>query len=322
MDRTIRLLSFGLLLLMLAPQMGHGQEQRPAALAAGRADVLTGFNQNFSMMPYLSPTMCDNIRQLRPRLLRYPGGTVTHSWDWRRGVITSRKSRVSHPIDEVKKLADYTGAKFVFVLDVLNKSVEDQIQMLASIEQLGVEVAFIEMGNELYAQNEEYVAAFPSGKDYALRVNSWIPELRKRFPKAKIAALLLGRKVRKGNERMYSWNRQVVDATFNGVDAYIYHIYINPNSTFEQEKSEFVEVTQNAKTGSKELWITEYGSNQDRANPTYYVELEALSNFVESFPNVTIALNHQLVGGTKNKLTEDGSRLVEEGQLFLRRAQR
>lgn len=322
MDRTIRLLSFVLLLLILLPQMGHGQDQRPAALAAGRTDVLTGFNQNFSMMPYLSPTMCDNIRQLRPRLLRYPGGTVTHSWDWRRGIITSRKSRVYHPIDEVKKLADYTGAKFVFVLDVLNKSVEDQIQMLASIEQLGVEIAFIEMGNELYSQNEEYVAAFPSGKDYALRVNSWIPELRKRFPKAKIAALLLGRKVRKGNERMYSWNRQVVDATFNGVDAYTYHIYINPNSTFEQEKSEFVEVTQNAKTGRKELWITEYGSNQDRANPTYYVELEALSNFVESFPNVTIALNHQLVGGTKNKLTEDGSRLVEEGQLFLRRAQR
>ncbi|MBP6759888.1 MAG: hypothetical protein KA133_11605, partial [Flavobacterium sp.] len=109
------------------------------------------------------------------------------------------------------------------------------------------------------------------------------------------------------------------DNTFKNVDAYTYHLYINEFATFAEEKTDFIEVTKNAKTESKELWITEYGNNQDKTNASYYTELSALADFMESYPNVTIALNHQLIGGTKNKLTEDGNGFVEEGNLFLKR---
>jgi hypothetical protein len=281
--------------------------------------VLIGFNQNFSMMPNMNEAIYKNIQLLKPQMLRYPGGTVTHSWNWKEGVIMTRKNKSVHPIVEIKTLTDYTNADFVFVLDILNKTLSDQIEMLTAIEKLGVEIKYIELGNELYAQDDNYKKVFPTGKDYALRVNEWLPELKKKFPNSKIAALLLGRKVKESNDRMYNWNKQVVENTINKIDAYTNHIYINENKTFEDKKSEFISVTQKANTKDKELWITEYGNNQDKSNPNYYDELTKLADFVENYPNVTIALNHQIIDGTKNKLTADGIDFVEEGKMFLKR---
>jgi hypothetical protein len=284
--------------------------------------VITGYNQNFSMMPNMTGAMYKNIQQLKPQMLRYPGGTVTHSWNWQEGVIESRASKSTHPISEIKTLTEVTGATFVFVLDILNKSLKDQITMLKAIEQLGVKINYIELGNELYAQDEYYKEIFPTGKNYAIKVNEWLPELRSNFPNAKIAALLLGRKVKDSNSRMYNWNLQVIENTFYTIDAFTYHIYINENETFEAEKKEFEEVTKKAQTGNKPLWITEYGSNQDKTKPSYYTELAKLADFVESYPNVSIALNHQIVGGTKSKLSDDGSTFLEEGMLFLKRTKK
>jgi hypothetical protein len=284
--------------------------------------VITGFNQNFSMMPNMTDALYKNIQALKPQMLRYPGGTVTHSWDWQHGIIETRKSKNVHPIDEIKTLTDLTKAQFVFVLDIANKSLDDQIKMLSAIEALGVAINYIELGNELYAQEDEYKRVFPSGKDFAAKVNKWVPALRKRFPNAKIAALLLGRMVKPANKRMYNWNREVVDNTINTIDAFTYHIYINEKSTFEQEKNEFLTVTQDANTKNKDLWITEYGNKQDKSNARYYTELAALANFVESFPNVRIALNHQIIGGTKSKLNDDGTAFNEEGEMYLKRIQK
>ncbi len=281
--------------------------------------VKTGFNQNFSMMPNMTEELYKNIKKLKPQILRYPGGTVTHSWDWKNGIIKTRKSKSVHKIEEIKTLTDYTNAKFVFVLDILNSSVSDQIEMLKEIEKLGVSIDYIELGNELYGKKDDYIKIFPTGKHYANKVNQWIIVLRQNFPKAKIAALLSSRKVKPSNTRLFQWNRQVVDNTISNIDAYTYHIYINENSTFEQKKRDFIEVSNQAKTKQKEIWITEYGNQQDKSMQSYYAELEALANFIETYPNVTIALNHQIIGGTKNKLTEDGNGFVKEGQLFLKR---
>jgi alpha-L-arabinofuranosidase len=281
--------------------------------------VLTGFNQNFSMMPNLDNALIKNIQILDPQILRYPGGTVTHSWNWREGIIEKRNSSKVHPISEIKSLIDSTGADFIFVLDIANKSIEDQIEMLISIQELGVDIKYIELGNELYAQEDNYKEVFPTGKKYAEKVNTWVPQLKAKFPNAKIAALLSGRLVKESNTRLYYWNSEVVDNSNQFVDAFTYHIYINENTDFENEKNDFSSVALAAKTGNKPLWITEYGNKQDKSNPNYYLELSKLADFVETFPNVTIALNHQIVGGTKAKLSEDGKEFNEEGQLFLNR---
>lgn len=305
--------SFFLLSCSIAPKLTTDADPIQTKL------VKTGFNQNFSMLPQMNEELYLNIQKLKPQILRYPGGTVSHNWDWKNGVIETRKPKAVHKIEELKKLVEYTNAKFVIVLDILNKSLTDQIQMLQEIEKLQIPIEYIELGNELYAQDDHYKNIFPTGKEYADRVNQWIPSLRKHFPNAKIGALLLGRKVRESNDRMYHWNRQVVDNTINTVDAYTYHIYINENATFLEEKEDFITVSNNAKTKQKELWITEYGNKQDKSIPSYYTELNDLADFVENYPNVTIALNHQIIDGTKNKLTDDGKNFVEEGLLYLKR---
>lgn len=312
-------LIIGLVLTFNCSTVKKTNSESSTAIDNNISIVKTGFNQNFSMMPNMTEVLYKNIQKLKPQILRYPGGTVTHSWNWRKGVIETRNSDKVHKIDEIKTLVDYTNAKIVFVLDILNKPLSDQIQMLKEIEKLMVPIEYIELGNELYAQEEDYIKIFPTGKNYADRVNEWLPTLRQNFPKAKIAPLLLGRKVKESNERMYQWNRQVVDNTISKIDAYTYHIYINEKSTFQEEKSDFIEVFNQAKTKKKEIWITEYGNKQDKSAESYYVELDSLANFVETFPNVTIALNHQIIGGTKNKLTEDGKEFVEEGLMYLKR---
>lgn len=312
--------TLAVILFLSCGDLKHRNQESTANNTTNTESVVkTGFNQNFSMMPNMTDDLYKNIQKLKPQILRYPGGTVTHSWDWQNGVILSRKSNSVHKIEEIKTLTDYTQAKFVFVLDILNRSLSDQVLMLKEIELLGVSIEYIELGNELYAQEEKYKEVFPTGKHYADKVNEWIPVLKQNFPKAKIAALLLGRIVKESNQRMFQWNRLVVDNTINQIDAFTYHIYINENSTFKKEKSDFLSVMNKAQTKQKEIWITEYGNNQDKSKQSYFVELDSLANFVETCPNVTIALNHQIIGGTKNKLTEDGKGFDDEGLLFLER---
>jgi hypothetical protein len=48
-------------------------------------------------------------------------------------------------------------------------------------------------------------------------------------------------------------------------------------------------------------------------------DLSQLADFIESYPNVTIALNHQLINGDMDKITPDASALTPAGQMFASR---
>jgi alpha-L-arabinofuranosidase len=194
--------------------------------------------------------------------------------------------------------------------------------MLNAIKSLGVPIEFIELGNELYFNEADYVAAFPTGTDYAVKANTWITQLRTAFPTAKISAVLQCNNATASNPRFANWNSQVVANTIASVDAYTYHIYIPVGGSFQSRKAEFETVLTNTNTLAKELWITEYGNQNDITDPNYYSDLEALADYVERYPKVTIALNHLIVGNNKNKLTSDGLSFTAEGQRFLIRASR
>ena len=102
----------------------------PVGLCANEADsdvqsrgrVLIGFNSKWSYIPAPHEAGYDafvrNVRSLEPRALRYPGGTITHRWDWRTGAIESRKKgTVVNPIEHLTQLVDHTEVEIVFVLD-------------------------------------------------------------------------------------------------------------------------------------------------------------------------------------------------------------
>jgi hypothetical protein len=290
-----------------------------SAHAVASEAVLKGFNQNWSVLPSLkTPGLVEAIKSLKPAMLRYPGGTVTHSWDWQAGSIKTRKTATSHRLENVAELKTKSGSELIIVLDVVNRTLADQLQMLNELQSLGVNISHIELGNELYAQEDSYIEKFATGADYARLFTEWASTLKKNFPNAKLGAVLLGRPVGERNRRSVTWNEQVVPGCSNVADAFIYHVYINENETAASTIERFKRVAEKAKTGSKDLWITEYGNKHPAGTPEHGRELIKLAKFLENYPHVKIVLNHQLIGGEMPKISPDMS-LTREGELYLSR---
>ena len=65
---------------------------------------LTGFNLKWRNLPPVSnQQMINNIKLLKPKILRYPGGSITHDWNWQAGLPTIPLSNdVYHPITDLK----------------------------------------------------------------------------------------------------------------------------------------------------------------------------------------------------------------------------
>ncbi len=287
------------------------------------SNIIIGFNQNWSFLPPLnSPVFISNIKKLKPEMIRFPGGTIAHHWDWRTGKFDKpREKDFVHPIGDVKQLVDSVPVKIIFDLDIVNGTVDDQIAMLDSVHSLGVPIEYIELGNELYSRIHGYETEFPDGNAYADTVNAWVPKLRNAYPKAKIAALHIGKT--SDLPRQKTWNEQVVKRV-KDIDAFTYHIYISEGQDFEKRKAIFFGAYFNP--DKKPLWITEYGNLNEATKEDYLVELSKLVEFVESLPGVTIALNHAMVsvGVNRSKIERStlGNTFTKEGEMFVERAKK
>lgn len=273
-------------------------EEDPNSQESGFKNVITGYNVRWRNTPDFATSNVETlIDSLQTGMFRYPGGTVTHKWNWQTGQLTDGpgKSDVTHLIGDIKNLADSTNAKVAFVLDVVKSSIEDQINMLNAAN---VPVEYIELGNELYAP--DYIPEFPTGAVYADTINSWVPKLRANFPNAKIGAVLLGRYVGPSNPRSNTWNTDVYDNITEPIDAHIYHIY-NSNTinggTGEDTAGRLSRLDQVfINDNSVETWITEYGDKSQDYNETL-VLADAL---VKAPYNATVLLNHCVIAASGN----------------------
>jgi len=288
-------------------------------------NLTTGFNQNWSYLPQLdNSVLIENINKLSPKMIRYPGGTVVHSWDWKKGATSKIQLKDEiHPITDVKKLVDQTGVKMMIVLDVAYSTLTNQMQMLDSLHALGVAIDYIELGNELYSRDKKhnYPAIFPDGKAYVDTIAKWAPKLKAAYPKAKIAALLLSRTSE--FPKVASWNPLVTNAVNKAkvaIDAYTYHIYIFSGDNYGNRIADFN--LAKVPTPGKEIWITEYGNLNPSADANYLTELNKLADYVEA--NFDITLSHAIIGNRpehRGKLdtSTHGRTFTPEGKLFLKR---
>jgi hypothetical protein len=77
-------------------------EIKTNAVQMGEDNVIIGLNQNWSNLPQLNdPILIKNINKLSPEMIRFPGGTVTHKWNWRTGG-TGNSWDEEHQIGEIK----------------------------------------------------------------------------------------------------------------------------------------------------------------------------------------------------------------------------
>ena len=273
--------------------------------------ALYGFNSKWIHIPDVKAAsyrkFIRNVKSLKPQLLRYPGGTITHSWNWREGKMT-KKDQITfvNPIKNITATVKKTSVDVVFVLDIIHSSLDDQIKMLKASK---LPVKYIELGNEIYAG--EYKKQLPTGKDYAQLVNKWTPKLRQNFPKAKLSVTLLGRTPQ--GTRLKSWN-ELVHAHVKDVDAYTYHIYVKGTSVAERLK-EYESVL--LAPQDKEIWVTEYGiKNEDKLNSTaqkkYIKQLDELRRYIELHSQ--IALCHILITRDEIPVSDNYSAIKAGGQ--------
>lgn len=278
------------------------------------SSVVTGYNMRWRNTPSITKTNVASLMDsLKTGVFRYPGGTVTHKWNWKNGYITGGAAATDfvHKIEDVKRVVDTTKAKVSFVLDVVNSSLKDQIEMIKAAK---VPVSYIELGNELYAP--DYTTEFPTGKAYADTINSWVPELRKEFSGVKIGAVLIARTTNK--DRSKTWNNDVTKNITKPVDAHIYHVYIAKDESVADRitrlASKFVS------DSSVETWITEYGDKGQTVSKTF----DLAKKLTASPYNAKLMLNHCIIAVSGNftkikKTTSNANKytFTDEGIAFL-----
>jgi hypothetical protein len=132
----------------------------------------------------------------------------------------------------VKQLSDALGAHTIVILDVVNLSLDDQHAMLRELRRINVPFSHVELGNELYAREDDYIARLPTGVDYGTQANRWAASVKAVFYDVKVAALLLAREFGAANIRGQNWNTDVLSAPTDSIDAWVFNLYI-PLSYFE-----------------------------------------------------------------------------------------
>lgn len=356
-------------------------------------NLITGFNVKWNKLPVLSTTLSDSIKCLEPAMLRYPGGTITHKWDWQSGMPDDGQDYTAiHKIQDVVNLSYSTGTKMIFVIDIFS-TMNEQLQMLRMFNQkMNIKagtsgqnyIEYVELGNEIYGTKYQLNTdangyTYKTGEQYAIAIEPWATAIKNEF-NCKIGVSLVSTSVG-GNDRKRGWNRGTVDEDHitltttttdeNGcpitttvidtvttnlggvlpyvnthpnlkskIDAYIYHLYIaadnpctpqNESSTAEARIEDFealrtLDINEpNGGTAGKEIWITEYGNLNDTENQYDLEQLGVLTNYIQSNPDITIALNHVMVaGGTgspqMSKLDATTLAYTSGGNYFLRRA--
>ncbi|RMI34272.1 hypothetical protein [Nocardia stercoris] len=224
------------------------------------------------------PAFADALAAVGPGLLRVQGGTTSQWLDWRTGLFTEgdgggfagrNDGRPPILLGDWAELARKTGATPIFDLNVLNSTVDDQLDMLRAAQRLGMPVRYVELGNELWVPMSPYSSAFPTGADYGRAVNDWIAAIRQEFPQARIAvaAAVAGPSMSLLGPRYADWNAGLY-ATVRDADAVVFHPYwiVDPiaadlSSTAAGGVAAWNDLAQHSIAdvpAELDVWITEY----------------------------------------------------------------
>ncbi|WP_327144128.1 hypothetical protein [Nocardia sp. NBC_01327] len=232
------------------------------------------------------PAFLDALAAVGPGLVRVQGGTTSQWIDWRTGLFqqqsghdfASNDGRPPLLLTDWAEILRRTGATPIFDLNVLNSTVDDQLAMLREAQRLGLPVRYVELGNELWVPLPEYVAAFPTGADYARIMNDWIVAIRGEFPQARIAVAAVddSSPIALASPRLKSWNRLLYQ-TIRGADAVVFHPYwiVDPvaadiGSTAGGGVVAWTQLMQRALSqvpSGLEVWYTEYNQMGREASP-------------------------------------------------------
>ncbi|MCI2976595.1 MAG: hypothetical protein MP439_11075 [Ferrimicrobium sp.] len=206
-----------------------------------------GTNLDYSGVaePYGVASVIDAVTSAAPGTIRYPGGAISNYWDWQTGTVNQppstsvtnsgrtktkpgRYRRYGFTLTTLKKITHATGAVPIFDLNVMTSTLSDQLEMLTTAAQMGIPVRYIELGNEFYLPDSNYLRAFPTPRSYADLVASWAPAIRAAFPNAQIAAVASAERT---TPRERQWNSILLSIAARDINAVTLHDYPSIQAT-------------------------------------------------------------------------------------------
>lgn len=316
----------------------YGQTSIVTTSNITRPTPKVGHMLNYLTKPtWTNQSFIDSVKTLNLEIIRYPGGTESQYFDWQTGRSVPASlwtnstlfnhsyigtvPHISYPLSELLYFYQQTNIKPIFCLNLLTKTLSNQIQMLQTASSLGIPVEFIELGNELYFTDTDFTNKYPNPIDYVLDIkNNWIPQLSALFPNSKIAVIggYDGLTDLNGNNiptRINSWNDTLYAQNVNS-DAITFHYYLPPNTTtlsnpnitqalaapFKHWPVLKANTVDNV-TNGMECWITEYNLN-DGNQTTYAIASSwahglytaSLFSLMLDEPKIKMLLNHQITG--------------------------
>lgn len=261
-------------------QTSDGKTIRATLSSSSRKMPVYGFNGNITRGPtFANKAFRDFVASLGLKIIRYPGGSVSNFWDWQKGwfvegevagvtknnKLYSSKQTSNNGLDQLKMLVDEADCDVVFTLNMVSRTIEDQIEMLKNAQSLGIPIKWIELGNEFNLQRNPGREKFVTPSNYGKVSNQWINNLKKQFPNVKIAVVGGNRSY---NKYVKNWNNDVLRNVPN-TDAMVAHIYADPDqivdgsginfkSLFEVFENVFTESGFTNVGSNKFIWVTEY----------------------------------------------------------------
>ncbi|MDJ0647357.1 MAG: hypothetical protein QNJ60_01505 [Xenococcaceae cyanobacterium MO_188.B19] len=309
------------------------------------------FNVNSLLVKsWSNPDFSASVNQVNPTLLRIPGGTESNYWDWQKGGLIKnvREAMAGYPINFRSKDLKYNDSKLkdiiegiqatdtvpLFVLNLASSTLESQLEMLRTANDLGMPVEYIELGNEFYIDVPNYRRVFASSEDYAKTASQWSKAIKAEFPQANIT-LVGAISKSKSPKRVKNWNSNLISSAIADADGITLHVYsghglkspidLNSNYPFFTEEEVPIILGQPFRSAEKfynsddfklipndkQIWITEYnlfenifGNNEGKAQRVMGSWTHGLYTLTQSLlfledSRINIACNHVLVGNSR-----------------------
>lgn len=129
------------------------------------------------------PEMLAKAKAMAPTVLRYPGGELSDSYNWRNGIGTlenryakasanTRSQPILFGTDEMLRLSDELGAEPIFTVNIMTMTAQDAADWVRYTNVPNSRVKYWEIGNEPYLNSSI------TPEQYAAKVNDFIKAMK------------------------------------------------------------------------------------------------------------------------------------------------
>lgn len=283
-----------------------------------------------------NPGFASALQDLAYGILRIPSGQGGNYWDYNTGDFVTGYGKLTNsgnapspypsPLSELQTELGYVS-QGDYVVNALTDPTcssgcsfsstppneSSQLEALSTISADGMNVKYIELGNEYYLGFSDYTSVYPSVSDYVTLANKWIADIKAAHPGLKVAvvgASCWGC----STPRRSGWNKGLMSG-LTGADAVTLHVYtasgltvpvnndnaatmlLTPFTNWDNINNDDIP-SLTTSSYSPNIWFTEFNLSDTahQNNGTWAHGLFQATNdllFVTN-PRVTMALHHEV----------------------------